>query len=103
MAKKFYVKINCCESCNRHDLVEIAIISGFTKAFLNYNRGKYYNSWRQMKEWLKDKTILKEGNIDTPYFEKSIDSFTLQVEGLQKKECNDYSLDIDGYDFYNSD
>lgn len=107
MGTNYYAKINICPCCKRpEETVHLGKSSyGWTFA-LQYNGGKFYVNFKEMKKWLKDKVIENE------YGEKvSLDDFVELVESKKKIKNPDADygirgnsiMKIDGYKFFDWD
>lgn len=104
MGTNYHAKINICPCCKRpEEEVHLGKSSLGWSFALQYNGGRFYGDFKEMKEWLKDKVIENE------YGEKvSVEDFVKMVE--DKKNIKDHSADygarsgsilkIDGYKFF---
>lgn len=67
---------------------------------LQWNEGKYYKDWEEMKEWLKDKKLVDEygSNVDIGTFIRLVESKQDIVDPEPFGNRYDEKL-VDGYKF----
>ena len=99
----YYIKLNECKKCKRYDKIHLGKSSYGWQFSFQYNDGKYYKDIKEMKKWLKDKTICDEGGKEISYKD-----FWAMVKSKMNgachcKECPDdlTSFNIEGYNFTN--
>lgn len=104
MGCNYHVKINICSCCKRpEEEIHLGKSSAGWSFALQYNGGKFYTNFEEMKKWLEDKVIENE------YGEKvSKEDFIKLVES--KKKIKDPDTDygervgdikeINGYKFF---
>jgi len=106
MGTNYYTKdkTNECECCGRGvENIHLGKSSAGWNFSFQYNDGKYYKNFEEMKRWLKDKVIEDEyGHIIT------LDEFIAFINIKQKENRNhanvykdDRNFVIDGYSFTN--
>lgn len=105
MGTNYYMKFNLCDKCGRFDEIHLGKASCGWRFMLQYNDGKYYKTWKEMKEWLKDQ-IEKGAVIRNEYGEEvSLDEFIEIVESKRHEPIDEYFdfIDEDGYRFDNGE
>jgi len=101
MGTNYYMKYNLCDKCGRFDEIHLGKASAGWRFMLQYNEGKYYKNWKEMKEWLK-KMIKGGAVIKNEYGEEiSLDEFINIVESKKKEPIDVYYtfIDEEGYRF----
>jgi len=106
MGTNYDLQFHFCLKCKRKDEIHLGKSSGGWVFGLQYNDGKYYKNWEEMKEFLA-KT---EGQIIDEYGDKiSLDDFIKLVESKQKEPHthlgldNRFTIDENGYEFFNGE
>lgn len=112
MGINFYALDKHCRTCNQalpegseYTRIHLGKASVGWQFTLQYNDGKYYKNWLEMKGWLADKHIVNEYDDQL-----TLQDFIEWVENRQdiKDPITSYGHDdrlkiIGGYKFYNSD
>ena len=103
MGTNFYTKLNYCDKCHRGDEIHLGKSSMGWQFSFQYNGGEYYKNVEEMKEWLKDKTIIDECGDIIEYKQ-----FWEMVAVKQEKFTNSHAEQfgdkvIDGYSFTDSE
>ena len=103
MGVNFYYQTSLFLPMNEGELLHLGKLSVGWKFLLQYNKGKYYKNWQEMKNFLK-KTNKKI--IDSKNEEIFIDKFIELVESFQDKKSHSNVIDgiikdKDGYEFLN--
>jgi len=118
MGTNYYLRTAICKECRRYDTLHLGKHSFGWVFHLQYNNGKFYTTWEQMKKWLKEK-IEGGGKIFDEYGEEiNLNSFIRLVQKLQRDKKNrshnnymkknfpynleylkDTIMDIDGFEF----
>jgi len=101
MGTNYYMKYNLCDKCGRFDKIHLGKASAGWRFMLQYNEGKYYKNWQEMKEWLK-KMIDDGAVIKNEYGEEvSLDEFINIVESKKNEAVDEYYtfIDEEGYRF----
>ena len=62
MGTNYYIKENFCKSCGRFESIHLGKSSAGWRFCFNLNGKKYYKNVKEMKVWLKGKTIENEYN-----------------------------------------
>ena len=103
MGTNYYTKIKECECCGRFEEIHLGKSSCGWKFSFQYNDGKYYKNFDEMKSWLKDKVIKDEYNRII-----TLEEFFLMIKDKQKetnshadKYKSERDFVIDGYSFTN--
>jgi|GEM_PF-4767749 len=60
MGTNYYTRVNECSHCERYDEIHLGKTSSGWKPTLQWNDGKYYSSWKEMKNWLEGMKIYDE-------------------------------------------
>lgn len=94
MGTNYRTKINICPCCKRpEEEVHLGKSSDGWSFALQYNGGRFYTNFEEMKEWLKDKVIENE------YGEKvSKEEFVKLVESKKKIKDPEVEREIKGCD-----
>ena len=101
MGTNYYTKIVHCHYCGNSETIHLGKSSAGWKFHFQWNGGKYYKTYPQMLEWLKDKEIIDEYEELCP-----IEEFIEMILNKQDKsnsengEHGDGVYFIDGYEFF---
>lgn len=102
MGTNYYFEFNFCKHCGRSDTVHLGKHAGGWRFILQWNGGKFYKSWKEMKKWLKEE-VKKGGKIYNNYNEEvKLKDFIKIVEKTRKDPTwfdTHFMFDEDGYLF----
>jgi len=101
MGTNYDLHYHFCPRCKRKDAIHLGKSSAGWKFSLQYNGGKYYKNWKEMKEFLAK----VEGKIISEYGEEiTLNEFIKLVEDKQKEArthifSDKVIIDNKGYEF----
>jgi hypothetical protein len=101
MGTNYYVHNNPCKHCGRSEEIHIGKDSHGWKFMFNYNEGKFYKNFDELRDWLGGKTIVDEYGREITF-----DNFLYRVYSKQKDLSHSeeypgdtFSFEIAGYEF----
>jgi len=88
MGTNYYLRTDICKSCKRYEEIHLGKHSFGWVFHLQFNDGKFYEHWRGMRKWLRDKT--KSGAKIFDEYEKEVNlcSFIRLVQKFQRDKKN---------------
>lgn len=87
MGTNYYTKTKTCSTCgHKPEGIHLGKSSAGWQFCFQYNGGKYYKNFKEMKDWLRDKEIEDEYGATL-----SSDDFFLMVKGEQKRKLNHFT------------
>jgi len=112
MSRNFYINFVLCEHCGRGEKLHLGKCAWGWKFMLQYNGGKFYQNWEEMKDYLRAKLQEKNAHIEDEYGEKiSIEEFIKCVENYQENPRSSFEpkyntkgkVDNKGFEFIDAD
>lgn len=107
MGTNYYLTHNYCLLCKRYDKIHLGKFNVGWKFLLNYNDGKYYKNWREMKQFLRQSkgiVVDEYGNeIDVEEFINTVESsqhLKSRTKDIEELHC---MVDEDGFEFYDGE
>ncbi|MEW1951054.1 hypothetical protein AB0280_17605 [Pseudarthrobacter sp902506025] len=97
MGTNYYARINTCPTCRRpEEEIHLGKSSGGWQFLFAYNDGDYYKDVHELKDWLKDKTIIDEYGREVRH-----DDFWSLIEAKQATVNPEqgHFMTIDGHRF----